>query len=465
MNDERKTKKQLIEELEELRAKQDPFAAQLREAAERVRSEAVSMRHSDDLLALVGVMFGEVQQLGLDVACPTVVFLNPEADECAYYNSFPNPAQYGISWTSPKVVAHNDEIATEVGELRSYNEWLQSYDGKTWQGGTAWVDRLMISEGDARQTAEELGMSRPVLEWTKREVTRASVPFERGLLKLAVWDDHPQLMAVAEALTDALSLGYVRFLDLQAAEDRIAQSAREAAYERVRSAVLASRNTEDILSAASLMEQELRNLGVRADAAAINLIDDDEGTFRQFAASEVLAVDQPDSPRGPSADLLEHWRRREVFHRPATAEWRERVLHGLLGSSSEWRSRLETVKCVVDVPFEYGTLVMNSTEAEEFSEEEIDILQGFAEVISLAYTRYLDFEKLEAQNREIQEYTRNKSEFLSRMSHDLRTPMNAIIGYTRILLRRARGTLEDRQFRNLENIQTSATNLLKGVFN
>ena len=81
-------------------------------------------------------------------------------------------------------------------------------------------------------------------------------------------------------------------------------------------------------------------------------------------------------------------------------------------------------------------------------------------MISLAYTRYLDFEKLEEQNREILENTRNKSEFLSRMSHDLRTPMNAIIGYTRILLRRAKGILEDRQYRNLENIHTSADNLL-----
>ena len=67
---------------------------------------------------------------------------------------------------------------------------------------------------------------------------------------------------------------------------------------------------------------------------------------------------------------------------------------------------------------------------------------------------------LELANSRIEEETRQKSDFLSRMSHDLRTPMNAIIGYTRILLRRAKGALEDRQYRNLENIQTSADNLL-----
>jgi len=39
--------------------------------------------------------------------------------------------------------------------------------------------------------------------------------------------------------------------------------------------------------------------------------------------------------------------------------------------------------------------------------------------------------------------------------------MNAIIGYTRLLLRKAQDKLDERQLRNLENIDTSAHNLLK----
>ena len=64
-------------------------------------------------------------------------------------------------------------------------------------------------------------------------------------------------------------------------------------------------------------------------------------------------------------------------------------------------------------------------------------------------------------NRELQDATQHKSDFLARMSHDLRTPMNAIIGYTRILLRRSKENLEERQYRNLENIQVSADHLLE----
>ncbi len=68
--------------------------------------------------------------------------------------------------------------------------------------------------------------------------------------------------------------------------------------------------------------------------------------------------------------------------------------------------------------------------------------------------------ELSTANEKVLEANRLKSEFLARMSHDLRTPMNAIIGYTRLLLRKSGDVLDKRQYANLENIQTSANNLL-----
>ena len=69
-------------------------------------------------------------------------------------------------------------------------------------------------------------------------------------------------------------------------------------------------------------------------------------------------------------------------------------------------------------------------------------------------------QELALARQEADEAKRLKTEFLARMSHDLRTPMNAIVGYARILLRKTREALDDRQYRNLENIQTSAHHLL-----
>ena len=68
--------------------------------------------------------------------------------------------------------------------------------------------------------------------------------------------------------------------------------------------------------------------------------------------------------------------------------------------------------------------------------------------------------QLTDSNIQLETATQRKSAFLASMSHDLRTPMNAIIGYTRILLRRTGDRLDDREQRNLQNIETSSNNLL-----
>ncbi len=70
------------------------------------------------------------------------------------------------------------------------------------------------------------------------------------------------------------------------------------------------------------------------------------------------------------------------------------------------------------------------------------------------------YAQIQEQNAQIREANRLKSDFLARMSHDLRTPMNAIIGYTRILLRKSKDTLDERQYKNLTNVHISAKTLL-----
>jgi len=83
-----------------------------------------------------------------------------------------------------------------------------------------------------------------------------------------------------------------------------------------------------------------------------------------------------------------------------------------------------------------------------------------AQVETLSQKTREQYEQIQEQNIQIREANKLKSDFLARMSHDLRTPMNAIIGYTRILLRKSKDALDERQYRNLENVQISANNLL-----
>jgi signal transduction histidine kinase/ActR/RegA family two-component response regulator len=72
-----------------------------------------------------------------------------------------------------------------------------------------------------------------------------------------------------------------------------------------------------------------------------------------------------------------------------------------------------------------------------------------------------ELELLEAKER-AEKASRSKSEFLSRMSHEMRTPMNAIIGMTRIALKTARGAGE---IHCLETIGGASQHLLDVINN
>ena len=108
----------------------------------------------------------------------------------------------------------------------------------------------------------------------------------------------------------------------------------------------------------------------------------------------------------------------------------------------------------------FPLVAMSINLARSFARTSKDLEVRLVQVQELSAKMQEQNQELGEANVQIQEANRLKSDFLARMSHDLRTPMNAIIGYTRILLRRSKETLEPRMYRNLENVQISANNLL-----
>ncbi|MDL2336985.1 MAG: PAS domain S-box protein [Pseudomonadota bacterium] len=73
----------------------------------------------------------------------------------------------------------------------------------------------------------------------------------------------------------------------------------------------------------------------------------------------------------------------------------------------------------------------------------------------------LKAQRLEAENRQIQEANRLKSQFLANMSHELRTPLNAVIGFSDLLLSGSvpQGSPKHDQF--VGHIATSGRHLLQ----
>ncbi len=129
----------------------------------------------------------------------------------------------------------------------------------------------------------------------------------------------------------------------------------------------------------------------------------------------------------------------------------------------------ETHPCRMVVPLRVGgrvlgVLDLHSDRADDFGENDQLVYQSLADQISIAIENARAYALEHETVLRLRELDRIQSEFLTNMSHALRTPLNSIIGFSRFLLKEIDGPLNERQRADLENIYQSGRQLL-GLIN
>ncbi|MBE9201345.1 MULTISPECIES: ATP-binding protein [unclassified Nodularia (in: cyanobacteria)] len=101
-----------------------------------------------------------------------------------------------------------------------------------------------------------------------------------------------------------------------------------------------------------------------------------------------------------------------------------------------------------------GTLCFGSRSCSQFSENQRGMMQAVCDQIAIAMERASLIASLQKQTEQLREANRMKDEFLAILSHELRSPLNAILGWAQLL--RSRKLSEIQIARAIETIERNA---------
>ena len=167
------------------------------------------------------------------------------------------------------------------------------------------------------------------------------------------------------------------------------QLQRVAALDRVRLSVYEMQSTADAPKVLISVYEGLQDVGVTFDACSVQIVQEERGIYESYIFdTERVHIRVEGSLEGST--VYEAWRNGKAIHREdLTVEDRS-------GKRDVIQERYgKPVRSVLDVPFSQGTLAINRVEPKSFSKKDVGILEQFAGVLSEAYARFDDVQKIE----------------------------------------------------------------------
>jgi signal transduction histidine kinase len=125
----------------------------------------------------------------------------------------------------------------------------------------------------------------------------------------------------------------------------------------------------------------------------------------------------------------------------------------------------QRISCRVAIPLKMednlvGIIGVDTSALDGVQNDELEVLEllGNQVTIALENARVYERERLALEHLEAAEAF--KSRFLGNMSHELREPLNTVIGFSRLLLKGVEGPLNEQQLQDVEQIYNDSQHLL-----
>jgi signal transduction histidine kinase len=371
--------------------------AQIQLALERVRAKTMAMHKSEGLIEIMAVMFEQLAQLQFRTDAITLS-LEYKTNILNLWMAVPGqayPAELKIPYA-------NISLITRVMEaVKSGNDFYSTTCD--FEEKNQWIDHLLKytvvkdSPDDRKQfLLQAPGIALSIAMGKNIALLVANyeiIPFsdeENGIIK---------------RFANVFEQSYIRFLDLQKAEAQAREAQIQLALERVRARTMAMQHSDELAEAATVLFEQFNALGSEPERIVIVTVNEKENVFESW----------PTQHGGSKIDKLYKLPLDESpVIQKTYAAWKAQTKSIIIDlQGNELEEYFQFLKNA-GVPVQRGIFgnrriqhvatfskgVLNLITSEPRPRETIEILERFASVFDLTYTRFLDLQRAEAQARE-----------------------------------------------------------------
>jgi signal transduction histidine kinase len=374
--------------------------AQNEAALERVRARAMAMQRSQELGEVVHELRKQMGLLGQKDLETCVIHLHDESPD------------YIQSWAgikTPESVGGILAASANVPKrgLMIIEEALTAYHAKR-------QDYVLVNEGGKlRQWFSFLETASPEsytklaesVEWDieKLRAYWSFADFEGGSLVMVTRDKpHEYSRNLLRRFSNVFGLAYRRFTDIKQAEAQAREAQIEAALEKVRGRTMAMQSSDELADAAYVLFEQMNLLGVTHERINIGIVNENNQTIDFWVTEQggdklntrfSGRISEPTT----LSKAYEAWKKGEKsltidLQGESLASWlkfMDEEIHIPFNRAFLHNRRVHTVGF-----FSKGMLVVTSPEP--LREEALYLLEKFAGVFDLTYTRFSDLKVAEA---------------------------------------------------------------------
>ena len=126
----------------------------------------------------------------------------------------------------------------------------------------------------------------------------------------------------------------------------------------------------------------------------------------------------------------------------------------------------EGVRAILMVPLlaggaAVGVFFLDSLTPGAYTEQDVELVDPVAQQLALAIDNTRLFQEIEEKGHQLEIANSHKSQFLAHMSHELSTPLNAILGYTELILDNIYGEVPEKVRETLLRVERNGRHLLR----